>query len=383
MSQVSTAGAADAAVPQRASYVEIASAGRDATAQEAALAVDLKPFRLPEHLHVSMGKTAPFVPATIATLHPSTADELLRRSNVWVHLCSEEYADATAAYINERFSLRFAALRATKITFFRAPGVKPFFLMEKMGEKQHAPLMQKTMTVLKLAEEEVEDGPEVVRFTGPETLYASMHSALAGIPHRKLSHPKDTVRAYEVLVESVAMKSKLAEIGLVEERRAVVSSRFQSTQVTVRPRQKTTAEQLFEIAKQFKTASGAMLRQGALRLRFESPEALKEATAGIDRQHYLVIFDEAKKKEEPATWCKGMSLPEPKAVWAIKSLNSRSPEVFEEAAKLLGVRIFKLPTFTLALVEPTDGAPSSLTPTKLSALHVKFRGMTLDLLDRF
>lgn len=72
-----------------------------------------------------------------------------------------------------------------------------------------------------------------------------------------------------------------------------------------------------------------------------------------------------------------MELPEVKVVWSIKSLIARPPEIFEEAARLLGVTIYKLPTFTLALVEV------QLTAQKLSSLNEKFNGMRLDFLDRF
>ena len=381
-----TAGADDAAVHQ-VTYAEIASAGCNATARDAALAVILKPFRLPESLHDRLGKSAPFIPATIATLPPSTADELLRRSEVWVHLCGDEYADAEAAYANERFSLRFAAARADRITFYRTPGTKSYFVLEQMGEKKSELFMGRTMTVKKLTGEDVEDGPEVLRFTGPESKFKEMEDALEGIPHRLLSHRKDTVRMYEVIVEALKQKQKMAKIGLVEERRAVLSSRFKDCQVTIRPRRnKKTAEEMDMLAKTFTTAVGALLKQGSIRLRFASPDLLQEAVSHVDRDAYFVIFDvgPTKKKEEQAvaSWSKNMTLPEPKEIWAIQSLNARMPEVFEEAAALLKLRIYKLPSFTLALVERTmeNGA---LSPIKLSDLDIKFRGMMLDRLDRF
>jgi len=376
--------AAPTAPTQRQSYAAVAAAAGEGTAREQAEAMPLKPFRMPETLHSTLGKTAPFVPAGIAVLDPAIAEAVLARSAVWVHLCSEEYADPAAAFVNERFALRFAAARAAKITFFRAPGVKPFFVFEKLGAKTYTPFLNKLMTVLKLAGEDAEDGPEVLRFTGPETNYAEMDAALQGIPHRKLSHQKDLVRMYEVIVPDESTKAKLAAVALVEERRAVVSSRYEAQQVTIRPKQRRTPEQLFLFAKTFSSARGALLKQGAIRMRFASQEAAMTAVASL-KSDWHVIFDVPPKHNKSAealpSWSQGMTLPEPKEVWALKSLNSRSPEVFEEAAQRLNLHIFKLPTFTLALVEAKDGA--NLKPLQLSTLDAKFRGMTLDLLDRF
>jgi len=376
------AAASQDAAPTAPSYAAVAAGGGELTARETASAVPLKPYRLPANLHATLGATAPFVPASIAVLDPAVADHLISRSDVWVHMCAEEYADVQAAFVNERFSLRFAAARAGKITFFRSPGVKSVFLFEKMGPKAFTPFAAKTLTVQSLSGEEQEDGPEVIRFTGPETMYMAMHTALEGLPHRKLSHPKDTVRAYEVMADETA-KRKLAAVGLVEERRAVVSSRFQEHQVTMRPKRRLAPEELFQVAKTFSTATGALLKQGAIRLRFASQEEAQKATLRF-KTDYHVILDVPPKKESSeaqTTWSPGMNLPEPKETWAIKSLNSRPPELFTEAAELLGLRIYKLPTFTLALVEAKNGA--HLTTTRLSSVDKKFMGMTLDLLDRF
>jgi len=388
MTQVAAAGVhADAAaaiqdVPNRNYAAAVAGGGPAARAEAAS--IPLKPCRIPEALRGAVGATVPFVPAKIAVLEPAVAEALLARSAAWAHLCTEEYADPMAAFVNERFSLRFVAARAGKISFCRAPGLKPIFLFEKIGEKTYTPFLTKTMTLMQLAGEEDEDAPEVVRFSAPEEQFMEMTEALQGVLHRRLSHAKDSVRVYEAIVSTSEMR-KLAAVGLIEERRAVVSSRFKEFQVTVRPKRKHTPEQLFQLAKQFSTASGALLKQGCVRLRFATTQAMMEATKNLQKQEYNVIYDvpPKRKEDEAPTWVAGMELPEPsKQIWAIKSLNSRAPELFEEAAERLGLHIYKLPTFTLALVEAKKGG-TPLHQIKLSELDSKFRGMTLDLLDRF
>jgi len=350
----------------------------------------LDPFKIPTSLAQKLGmqnKTAPFVPAGIAKMSAYEIATLLQRSDLWVHRCAEMYTDFRAALRRERASLRMAGEFAQQLFFVQHLGHKPLFLMKNMSKSKIAgKIVDRTMVIAK--EVQLEESSDIFRFTYVAEMWEEATQALQGLPHIKVSHPKEeNVTAYDVFVPDEGAKMKLRAVGLLDEKAALTSTKYETTQVTLRaahPVGEPLPKHFYELARKLPTAQ-AILKPSSLHLRFETPEAMMEAMGKIGSA-YVKVYDvpppRKSMKQTPAEWSPELIMPEPQfKTYAIKSVRARSDADFVEAAKMAKLEPVKLLSFYMMTVTFAEGElPRTI---KLAELDPRFTGMVVEPIDLF
>ena len=383
---------ADAAVVAATQDAATPAAYRTALAKDDITQMELDPFRISKELATRLGmkgaQAVPFVPAALAKMSPVQVTALLSRSPIWAHRCTEMYFSAVAAIRNERASLRLAGEHAEQVFFVQHIGHKPVFIFQKMhAQKLTGKIADRALTVAKEAMED--ESPELYRFTYPAATGQEAKAALQGIPHIKVSHPKEeVVYAYDVFLTEEKDKERLRSVGLLEEKRALTTTCYEKTQVVLRAKNAVggapLAESLNKIARSLAEVAYAMLKPTALHLRFSTPQAMIESMKNFSGESYVKIYYVPPPRDAPTPqiWSPDMVLPEPRMkMYAIKSVRARSDADFARAAERAGVTPVKLISFYLMTVQFPEGA----TPIciRLADLDPGLSGMVLEPLDLF